>query len=134
MPLPGDNFPTLSKIQNLQNMEINHNHSLNQDLAYSGSEPMSASEFMPVQIQKRNTLKAKTNVAQEPYGEAPKFQKVVNSTTPNTKGMKTLTRKKISTTMTSSAFMNLPRDLLAKCNTPINMNSMPSKKESDSLA
>ena len=33
--------------------------------------------------------------------------------------------------MTASAFMNLPKDLLAKCNTPINMNSMPSKKESD---
>ena len=30
--------------------------------------------------------------------------------------------------------MNLPRDLVAKCNTPINMNSMPNKKESDELA
>ena len=36
--------------------------------------------------------------------------------------------------MASTTLMNLPRDLIAKCNTPINTNSMPNKKESDELA
>ena len=34
--------------------------------------------------------------------------------------------------MTSSAFMNFPKDFIAKCSTPI--NSMPSKKENEGLA
>ena len=36
--------------------------------------------------------------------------------------------------MTSSAFMNGPRDLLAKCSTPINTINLPFKKENEPLS
>ena len=81
-----------------------------------------------------NTVKTKTTVAQEPYSaDSQKQSKMPNASTPNTKANKTLLRKnKVQTNITSSsAIMNFPKDLIQKCNTPITMNSMPHKRESE---
>ena len=53
--------------------------------------------------------------------------------TPNVKTQKTTNRKKIASTLASSAFINLPKEISMKSSTPINTNSHPSKKEESSL-
>lgn len=54
--------------------------------------------------------------------------------TPNVKTQKTSNRKKIQSTLGSSAFINIPKDIMMKSSTPINTNSQPTKKEEASLS
>ena len=94
MQLPSDSFPTLSKLHHVYNLEVNHNHSLNQDQIISKAVEINDNQNQ--EKQKKTNTKQTVNVAQEPYYENPKFRRQINTTvTPNVKTQKLTNRKKI---------------------------------------
>lgn len=59
--MPTDSFPTLSKLHHLYNLEVNHNHSLNQDNTLI--QTLEHAEFVKSRKAKKSETKQGLNVA-----------------------------------------------------------------------